>query len=179
MFLLTYSLTPGLRHQERHGDCDQNQFVLGVFLSIFYSIWNRPTYEPIHVQFININLPIHTRPIYKHKSIIPSQTTNTGSDTNTETKDVIVSNSVPLKDFLVIKTRHTCVQSNTREPSEDECKQYASQTDGVTFEAAPIGLAETSGCIILQDKVYFQPNEEPNQKCFSGATCVCVSGGCC
>ena len=77
---------------------------------------------------------------------------------------------------MTIKSRKTCVQSNTREPSETECKKYASETDGVTFEQAPIGLAKASGCIVLKGKAYFQRNEKPNQKCFSSAKCICVSG---
>ena len=103
---------------------------------------------------------------------------DTGSDTNQNIKDVIVTNSVPLKDFHVIKQGKTCLKSNAREPDISECQKYASETDGLNFEAAPIGLADSSGCIILGKKVHFQANDEPNQKCFNKAKCVCVSGEC-
>lgn len=90
---------------------------------------------------------------------------------------MIVTNSVPLKDFLKINAGKTCMQYNTREPDVNECNKYASETSGVTFAATPIGLVKASGCIVLKDKVYFQPNENP-QKCFSSAKCICVSGMC-
>ena len=114
-----------------------------------------------------------------HRLVVfdPSRLTMyTGSDANPNIKDVIVTNSVPLKDFRTINQGKTCLDSNAREPDINECKRYASETDGLNFEATPVSFTETSGCIIFQSKVYFQPNDEPNQKCFKNAKCVCVSG---